>query len=82
MTTKYRKNKEVTMEIVKEIGPVGDKLRLNLISWNGAEPKYDLRNWFTDKNGNLKYGKGIALTASELHELSSMIDTLSCNKEI
>ena len=37
---------EITMEIKKEFGKVGDKLRLNLISWNGGEPKYDLRNWW------------------------------------
>lgn len=64
---------EITMEIKKEIGKVGDKLRLNLISWNGGEPKYDLRNWYTDKEGNLKYGKGITLTAQELEELSKVI---------
>lgn len=64
---------EITMEIKKEFGKVGDKLRLNLISWNGGEPKYDLRNWWMDKEGNLKYGKGITLTAQELGELSKVI---------
>ena len=68
-----KKNTEITMEIKKEIGKVGDKIRLNLISWNGGEPKYDLRNWWTDKEGNLKFGKGITLTAQELEELGKVI---------
>ena len=73
---------EITMEIKKEFGKVGDKLRLNLISWNRGEPKYDLRNWWTDKEGNLKYGKGITLTAQELGELKCAIEALEYNREI
>ena len=73
---------EITMEIKKEFGKVGDKLRLNMISWNGGEPKYDLRNWWTDKEGNLKYGKGITLTAQELVELKCVIEAMSYNREI
>lgn len=73
---------EITMEIKKEFGKVGDKLRLNLISWNGGEPKYDLRNWWEDKEGNLKYGKGITLTAQELGELKCVIEALEYNREI
>lgn len=68
---------EFTMEVTKRIGKVGDKLQLNMISWNGAEAKYDLRNWFVDKNGNEKYAKGITLTKEELIELKNLI-----NKEL
>ena len=70
------KNNEVTMEIKKEFGNVGEKLRLNLVSWNGADPKYDLRNWYEDKSGNLKYGKGITLTAQELAGLKELINKI------
>ena len=39
----------VTYEIINEIGVVSDdgkwRLELNRISWNGREPKYDLRKW-------------------------------------
>lgn len=71
-----KKSTDITMEIKKEIGKVGDKLRLNLISWNGAEPKYDLRAWWTDKNGNLKYGKGITLTAQELKDFVDLAKSI------
>jgi hypothetical protein len=39
---------------------------LNLISWNGAEPKYDLRNWTI---GHEKMGNGITLTKGEVQKL-------------
>ena len=68
--------KEITMEIKKEIGTVGKKMRLNMISWNGAEAKYDLRNWYTDKDGNEKYSKGITLTKDEMKDLRELLNNL------
>ena len=35
---------------------------LNRVSWNDAEPKYDLRAWSPD---HVKMGKGITLTNEE-----------------
>ena len=35
---------------------------INLVSWNGADPKYDIRNWHPGKE---KCGKGITLTRDE-----------------
>ena len=46
---------------------------LNLISWNGREPKYDLREWSED---HTKMGKGITLTESELQVLSEALSQL------
>ena len=65
---------EITMEIKKELGNVGNKLRLNLISWNGGAAKYDLRNWYTDKEGNLKCAKGITLSTEEAKELRDLLN--------
>jgi len=39
---------------------------INLVSWNGADPKYDIRNWHP---GREKCGKGIALTEEEARAL-------------
>ncbi|MBM7702915.1 YdbC family protein [Metabacillus iocasae] len=41
---------EIKYEIVETIAvlsesPKGWKKELNLVSWNGREPKYDLREW-------------------------------------
>lgn len=42
----------------------------NKISWNGAEPKYDLRDWAPDHE---KMGKGITLSADEAQELYKIL---------
>lgn len=69
-----KRTSEITMEVTKKIGKVGEKLQLNVISWNGAEPKFDLRNWYTDKEGNEKYAKGITFTKSEMKELRDLLN--------
>ena len=59
--------KEIQYEIVKEIavlstGDSGYTKEINLISWNGKEPKYDIRSFSPNRK---KCGKGITLNADE-----------------
>ena len=59
--------REIQYEIVKEIavlstGDSGYTKEINLISWNGKEPKYDIRSFSPDRE---KCGKGITLNADE-----------------
>ncbi|NQI76921.1 YdbC family protein [Streptococcus suis] len=59
--------REIQYEIVKEIavlstGDSGYTKEINLISWNGKEPKYDIRNFSPNRE---KCGKGITLNADE-----------------
>ena len=59
--------KEIQYEIVKEIavlatGDSGYTKEINLISWNGKEPKYDIRSFSPNRE---KCGKGITLNADE-----------------
>ena len=59
--------KEIQYEIVKEIavlskGDSGYTKEINLISWNGREPKYDIRSFSPIRE---KCGKGITLNADE-----------------
>lgn len=70
-----KKNDEVTYEIKKKIGTVGKK-QINLVSWNGADPKYDIREWWTGKDGTLKCGKGLTFTAEEIAELKEIVNNL------
>ena len=68
--------KAIKYEIINSLGVVGEqsggwKRELNRISWNGGEPKYDLRDWSPDHE---KMGKGIALTEAELRALKAIID--------
>lgn len=46
---------------------------INLVSFNGAPPKYDIRTW--DPNHE-KMGKGITLTKEELMQLESVLKEL------
>lgn len=59
--------KEIQYEIVKEIAVLsksgsGYTKEINLISWNGAEPKFDIRSFSPARE---KCGKGITLTEQE-----------------
>ena len=72
-------NDDFKYEIVEEIGvlsesPKGWRKELNRVSWNGAAPKFDIRDWAP---GHEKMGKGVSLTAEEvgaLYELLSKED--------
>ncbi len=48
-------------------------LELNLISWGGRAPTFDLRKWSAD---HTKMSKGISLTAVELKELAKVLATM------
>lgn len=74
---------EFKYEIVEELGVLSESSKgwtteLNLISYNGAAPKYDLRSWAPEHE---KMGKGITLTGEELAELKSILDTLEVEVE-
>lgn len=66
---------DIKYDIVEELGVVSENAKgwrkeLNKISWNGAEPKYDLRDWVPDHE---KMGKGITLNADEAQELCKIL---------
>ena len=69
---------EFKYEIIKESGVISERKggwskQLNLISWNDAEPKYDIRDWGPNHE---KMGKGISLSASELQALTDMLNEI------
>ncbi len=66
---------DVKFEIKKSIGTISTSAKgwtkeLNLISWNGGQPKYDIRDWDPEHE---KMGKGITLTEDELKSLFELI---------
>lgn len=70
---------EIKYEIEKELGSIAEsskgwKKELNLISWNGKEAKYDLREWAPDHE---KMGKGVTLTIEELKELRKLLNEIN-----
>ena len=68
--------KEIQYEIVKEIavlstGESGYTKEINLISWNGKEPKYDIRSFSPNRE---KCGKGVTLTEAEAEKLLAALE--------
>lgn len=72
---------EIKYEIIEHIGVLSEnekgwKKEFNLISWNGREPKYDIRDW---SENHEKMGKGITLTEDEAKKLRNILNNnLKC----
>lgn len=67
--------KDFEFDIVEHIGVLAEKTKgwkreINLISWGGAEPKIDIRDWSPDHS---KMGKGISLTTQEIEKLKELL---------
>lgn len=69
---------EIKFEIKETVGVIAEsakgwKKELNLISWNGKEAKYDLREWAPKHE---KMGKGVTLTRDELKSLKELLNSM------
>ncbi len=69
---------DIKFEIKETIGVISEgskgwKKELNLISWNGAAPKYDIRDWDPEHE---KMGKGVTLTREEAVELYKILSQI------
>ena len=67
---------DFSFEITKQIGEIsksksGWALELNMVSWGGREPKFDLRSWAPDHQ---KMGKGVTLTKEEAASLRKLLN--------
>lgn len=75
-----KKESKITYEVIQKFGVLDSDSKmpkeLRLISWNGAAPKYDIRNWGVDEDGNEKMGKGITLSCEELTSLFEILKTM------
>ena len=63
-------------EIVESIGVIatsgsGWSKELNRVSWNGNDPKYDIREWSPD---HARMRRGITFTDEEALELKDLLD--------
>ena len=66
---------DIQYDIIEELGVLSENAKgwrkeLNLVSWNGAAPKYDIRDWAP---GREKMGKGITLTEEEAQKLKELL---------
>ncbi|USK68554.1 YdbC family protein [Peribacillus asahii] len=69
---------DIKFEIQETVGTVSQSQKgwtkeLNLISWNGKAPKYDLRDWAPEHE---KMGKGVTLSVEELKALRDLLNEM------
>ena len=69
---------DFSYQIVKHIdviseGSGGWAKELNLISWNGKDAKYDIRDWSPDHEN---MSKGITLAEKDIKSLKALLDEL------
>ena len=66
---------EVTFEIMEHIGVIdarkdGWKKEVNVVSWNGGEPKIDIRDWSPDHE---RMSRGITLFEKDAKMLTKFL---------
>lgn len=66
---------DIKYEIKETLGvlsesPKGWTKELNIISWNGNAPKFDIRDWAPEHE---KMGKGVTLSEAELMKLKELL---------
>jgi hypothetical protein len=69
------KKDDFKFEIINELGIISERNKgwrkeFNRVSWNGGEPKYDVRDWDGE---HLKMGKGVTLTEAEMRKLHELL---------
>ncbi|MDR3193494.1 MAG: hypothetical protein LBT87_10555 [Treponema sp.] len=66
---------DISFDILKHFGVLSEertgwKKEVNLVSWNGRNPKIDIREWAP---GHEKVGKGVTLTREEAASLAELL---------
>lgn len=66
---------EFKYELVEHIGVISEgskgwRKELNLVSWNEAKPKFDIRDWAPEHE---KMGKGVTLNEEEANVLKELL---------
>lgn len=78
-TTKATEKKdEFNYEVLEDIADLGERgkytLKLRYVSFNGNPPKYDIRPWSVDENGNERMAKGLSMSGEELQALKDVLN--------
>ena len=71
----FTDNTQITFDIVEKIGVIteystGWNREINIVSWNGNEPKYDIREWSPDHE---RMSRGITLKEEELRTILHLL---------
>ena len=76
--TKTKATDNFNYEVLEDIADLGKRgkytLKLRYVSFNGKDPKYDIRPWGVDDEGNERMAKGISLSGEELQALKDILN--------
>lgn len=82
MVIKTNKTEKIQYEVIEKLGILGERkgrngrtetVELRYVSWNGKDPKYDIRPWYEDEDGIERMSKGITLNGNELLVLRDIL---------
>ena len=70
---------EFKYDITEELGILSESKsgwtrEVNMVSWNGAAPKLDIRDWAPEHE---KMGKGVSLSAEEVEKLKVILQVIN-----
>lgn len=76
--------KEFSYEIIKNLGVLssstsGWKREVNVVSWNGNDPKIDIRDWSEDHS---RMSKGVSMSPEEISILSEILAEIDPYEEV
>ena len=78
-TTNNTKKEDFKYEVVEELGNFGNpdkkgfQWKVRMISWNGGQPKYDIRQWGADENGEEQMRKGVSMDGDTIAALTELL---------
>ena len=79
------KTSSINYQVIENFGALDSDSdapkELRLISWNGRAPKYDIRGWYKDEEGNERMTKGITLDREELISLYEILKSMDEEEE-
>jgi len=83
-TNQNGSGESISFTVVKHIGVLstsnnGWSKEVNLVTWNGGKPKYDIRDWSPDHE---KMTKGLRITAYEAKQLRAILDKLDLEQPL
>lgn len=78
---KAKEEKEIKYEIIEHFGKLSDapdryNKEVNLISWNEADPKFDIRPWKETEEEGRKMTKGLTFTVEEIEKLCEILNKI------
>lgn len=74
---KYKVTEEIAVLSKNE---KGYSKELNIVSYNDADAKFDIRTWYEDEDGNKKLQKGITLNDEECENLYNALKDIAEEK--